>query len=142
MSSNIKPKSRLVEEILTGQLLLKGDSLVRYNFSLSVGEFPIGIYGIRSFGEKKLRAIRSWNNSVETWDPFRKLYIPTFGKQFYRIRQGFPLFLVEYNQAFDTVTDKVAFKAGKVLSYSSLLGNMPEHMRFEEIDFEEIEILG
>jgi hypothetical protein len=135
-------KGRLLREILEGQLLLKATGLVRYNFVFSIGERQVGIYGIRSYGKKKIRAIRAWNRSRDSWDPIKGLFIPTPGRQFGRIHAETPLFLVEFNQAFDKVVDKIAFRAGKVKVKDAELPSTQPELRFEEVDFENLEILG
>ncbi len=135
-------RGRLLKEILGGSLLLMGTGLVRYNFAFSIGEGVVGIYGIRSFGEKRVRAVRAWNRSGDTWDPFRQLFIPTPGRQFGRVHAGSALFLVEFNQAFTKPVDRIAFRAKKIRTKDVLLPNTREDLRFEEIDLEDLEILG
>lgn len=135
-------KGRLLREILEGQLYLVGTGLVRYNFSFTVGDRPVGIYGIRSYGKKKVRAIRAWNNAKDTRDPVSGLYVPTPGRQFGRINAETPLFLVEFDQGFTRVVDKIAFRAGKVRVKDAEIPSTQPELRFEEIDLEELEVLG
>ena len=129
-------KGRLLKEILEGQVYLIGTGLVRYNFAFCIGERAVGLYGIRSIGEKKLRAIRAWNRGKETWDPISGIYVPTFGRQFGRINKETPLFLV-------IVGRKLGRSEVHGVTDLSPLRNL-ERLRAVVLDgkYENIEILG
>jgi len=136
--------SRLAREITQGQLNLRGDGLVRFFFALVMDDQPVGVYGVRSYDEGKIRAIRAWNNSRECWDPFTKAYVPCAGKQFHRATSDTVFFLVEFDALYHTLVDKVAFKASSVLALDAHLPVNPAQadLRFEQIDLEGIQILG
>jgi hypothetical protein len=112
----LKRHSRLAREIADGQLLLKGDSLVRYNFALYSGNHLIPLYGIRSTAPHALVALRAWNRNGQALDPATGCLVPTAGRRFRSLIQpGSILFLVEFDQAFATATDKIAFRPETVV---------------------------
>jgi len=135
-------KGRLLEEILTGKLCLRADSLVRYRFAFSVDEMPIGVYRIASIKPKEIALLRAWNRTSSFKDPFTGLFVTLQGRQFHHIQPGKLCFLVEFGEEFTRVVDRIAFKAGRAVLRDVVMPGASEELRFESIELAEIEIVG
>ncbi len=136
-------EGRLAKEIKKGTLALRGDSLVRYNFSLSINEKAVGIFAVQCPKPGSVSFLRRWDQEKEVADPINGLVHVNRGREFWRIGQNSILFLVEYGQTFDVVVDKVAFKARTVGIYGNVeVPGMSKEMRFEAVDLLEVEFCG
>jgi len=135
------PRVDLAQEIKDGKLYLRGDDWARFRFSFSVESYPIGIYAIRSNGPDRIQMLRRWDHQGETFDPISGLTVPFKGRQFFRIKAGLPLFLVEYAQGFHHVLSKVAFKAARVELFDTDVSGAPPDFRFECVEMLDIQIL-
>ena len=136
-------EGRLAREIKAGELTLRGDSLVRYNFSFSVNERTIGIYAVQCLKAGSISLLRRWDQEREVTDPLTGLIHVNRGREFWRIGRDSILFLVEYGPTFDVVVDKVAFKAHTVGVYGNVeVRGANKEWRFEAVDLLEVEFCG
>jgi hypothetical protein len=136
----------LAEQIRDGELALRADSLVRYNFAFVVGTQPIGLFAICSDGAGKLTMVRAWNASEFTRDPFTGLDVPCRGAQFAGVACDVQIsspifFLIEFEQDW-TPSRKVAFKANSASAYFCSLECADPNLKFEALDLARLEILG